>query len=71
MTAEQKTTDREAANRERERDGVRPIRVRQMECNSSKKQPFGLQKEIAGGVPRFRNNLRGVCLYNVSKNTYI
>ncbi len=45
MTAEQKMTDREAANSEKERDSVRPIRVRQMERNSSKNQPFGLQKE--------------------------
>lgn len=45
VTAEQKMTDREAANGESERDGVRPIRVRQMERNSSKNQAFGQQKE--------------------------
>lgn len=45
MTAEQKMTDRELANSKRERDSVRPIKVRQMERNSSKIQPFGLQKE--------------------------
>lgn len=73
ITAEQKITDRQAANRKRERDAVRPIRVRQMERDSPKKKstPSATEREIEGGVPRFRNNFTPGVSKNICTQQYI